>query len=130
MGIGIGVAVFGLIISLISAAIELITGILGVKYCDDASKAKTCMIWGIVVAVLCVIGHIITAVGGGDFGVFGLLCGLVIPVLYIIGAKKNMNSACAAPVCEEAPDPAEEIPPVSEPVAEENSSVEDTPTEE
>ena len=60
----------------------------------------------------------------------GLLCGLVIPVLYIIGAKKNMNSACAAPVCEEAPDPAEEIPPVSEPVAEENSSVEDTPTEE
>lgn len=45
--------------------------------------------WGIIVAVLCVVGTILNSVGGGSFNVASLITGLVLPVLYIIGAYKN-----------------------------------------
>ena len=40
-------------------------------------------------AVLCVLGSVITVIGGGKFNVISLLFGLVLPVLFIIGAVKN-----------------------------------------
>ena len=48
--------------------------------------------WGIVVAVLCVAGSILTVVGGSSFPVFSLILGLVLPVLFIIGAAKNKQA--------------------------------------
>lgn len=50
------------------------------------------MVWGVIVAVLCVVGTILNSVGGGSFSVFSLLLGLVLPVLYIIGAGFNKKS--------------------------------------
>ena len=47
------------------------------------------MAWGVIVAVLCVAGCVLTAVGGSDFPVLSLILGLVLPVLFIIGAAKN-----------------------------------------
>lgn len=75
-------------LTLISAVAELVTGIIGVVNAKRADKAGTCMAWGIVVAVLCVVGCILT-VAGGEFPVFSLILGLVLPVLFIIGAAKN-----------------------------------------
>ena len=80
------------IITLLSAVGELVAGIIGVKNCQQPEKAKSCVAWGIVVAVLCVVGCILTVVGGSSFPVFSLLLGLVLPVLYIIGAAKNMKA--------------------------------------
>ena len=76
-------------LTLISAVAELVTGIIGVVNAKRADKAGTCMAWGIVVAVLCVVGCILTVAGGGEFPVFSLILGLVLPVLFIIGAAKN-----------------------------------------
>lgn len=77
------------ILGLVSAVAQLIAGIIGVKNCKKPEKAKTCIVWGILVIALTVIGSILNVVGGSDFSVSSLLIGLVIPVLYIIGAVKN-----------------------------------------
>ena len=77
------------ILGLVSAVVQLIAGIIGVKNCKKPEKAKTCIVWGILVIALTVIGSILNVVGGSDFSVTSLLIGLVIPVLYIIGAVKN-----------------------------------------
>lgn len=74
---------------LISAVAELVTGIIGVVNAKRPEKAGLCMAWGIIVAVLCVAGTILNAVGGGTFSVFSLILGLVLPALFIIGAAKN-----------------------------------------
>lgn len=76
-------------ISLISAVVEFVAGIIGVKNCKRPEKAATCMVWGIMVIVLCVVSSILTVVGGDSFPTFSFLLGLVLPVLYIIGALKN-----------------------------------------
>lgn len=76
-------------ISLASAVIELIAGIIGVLNAEKPEKAQTCMVWGILVAIMCVVGCILTVVGGQSFPFFSLVTGLVVPVLYIIGAVKN-----------------------------------------
>lgn len=77
------------VLGLVSAVVQLIAGIIGVKNCKKPEKAKTCIVWGILVIALCVIGSILNVVGGNDFSVSSLLIGLVLPVLYIIGAVKN-----------------------------------------
>ena len=77
------------VISLVSAVAELIAGIVGVKNCKKPEKARTCVVWGVIVAVLCVAGSVLAVVGGNSFPVFSLILGLVLPVLYIVGAIKN-----------------------------------------
>ena len=76
-------------LTLISAVAELVGGIIGVVNAKRAEKAGLCMAWGIIVAVLCVAGCILTVVGGSAFPWFSLILGLVLPVLFIIGAAKN-----------------------------------------
>ena len=39
---------------IVSAVAQLIAGIIGVKNCKKPEKAGTCMVWGVIVAVLCV----------------------------------------------------------------------------
>ena len=77
---------------IVSAAAEMVTGILGVVNCKKPEKAKTCIAWGIVVAVLCVAGTVLSVIGDGDFSIVSLLIGLVLPVLYIIGASLNAKA--------------------------------------
>ena len=76
-------------LTLVSAVAELVAGIIGVVNAKQSEKAGLCMAWGVIVAVLCVAGCVLTAVGGSDFPVFSLILGLVLPVLFIIGAAKN-----------------------------------------
>ena len=81
------------ILLLVSGVVELIAGIIGVINAEKPQKAKACIVWGALVAVLSVAGTILGVVGGSDFSVSGLVLGLVLPVIYIIGAVKNMQSA-------------------------------------
>ena len=81
------------ILLLISGVVELIAGIIGVINAEKPQKAKACIVWGALVAILSVAGTILGVVGGSDFSVSGLVLGLVLPVIYIIGAVKNMQPA-------------------------------------
>lgn len=80
------------ILSILSAVAQLIAGIIGVKNCKRPEKAQNCITWGVIVAALCVLGSILTVIGGGSFPIFSLLLGLVLPTLYIIGAVKNKQA--------------------------------------
>lgn len=81
------------ILLLISGVVDWIAGIIGVINAEKPQKAKACIVWGALVAILSVAGTILGVVGGSDFSVSGLVLGLVLPVIYIIGAVKNMQSA-------------------------------------
>lgn len=73
----------------VGSVAELIAGILGAANSKKTEKAKTCIVWGVIVAVLSAAGIILNAVGGGDFSAVSVVTGLALPVLYIIGAAKN-----------------------------------------
>ena len=77
---------------LASAVFQLIAGIMGVKNCDKPEKAQSCLVMGVIVAILSVSGNIISNVLGSDFNIFSYATGLIIPVLYIIGAVKNKET--------------------------------------
>ena len=78
---------------LASAVFQLIAGIMGVKNCDKPEKAQSCLVMGVIVAILSVAGNIISNVLGSSFNILSYAPGLVIPVLYIIGAVKNKEPA-------------------------------------
>ena len=80
------------VLLLAGAVAELIAGIIGVKNCNKPEKAGTCIVWGVIVAAISIIGAILTTVGGNSFPVVSLLTGLIVPVLFIVGALKNKNS--------------------------------------
>ena len=81
------------VLILASAVFQLIAGIMGVKNCDKPEKAQACLVMGIIVAILSVAGNVTSNVLGSDFNVFNYATGLVIPILYIIGAAKNKETA-------------------------------------
>ena len=78
---------------LASAVFQLIAGIMGVKNCDKPEKAQSCLVMGVIVTILSVAGNIISNVLGSSFNILSYATGLVIPVLYIIGAVKNKEPA-------------------------------------
>lgn len=73
----------------VSAVAQLVAGIIGVVNCKKPEKAGVCIAWGVIVAVLCIAGTILNSVGGGSFSILSLVLGLVLPILYIIGAVFN-----------------------------------------
>ena len=83
------------ILMIVSAVAELVAGIIGVANCKKPDKAGSCIVLGIIVAVLSVAGTILNSVGGGSFSAFSLILGLVLPVLYIIGAVFNKKEHIA-----------------------------------
>ena len=78
---------------LASAVFQLIAGIMGVKNCDKPEKAQSCLAMGVIVAILSVSGNIVSNVLGSSFNIMSYATGLIIPVLYIIGAVKNKEPA-------------------------------------
>ena len=82
------------ILMLVGSIFEMLAGIVGVKNCNKPEKAGTCMVWGIIVIALSVLSNVLTLVGNPDnFSIVNLLTGLVIPVLYLIGAVMNKKAA-------------------------------------
>ena len=78
---------------LASAVFQLIAGIMGVKNCDKPEKAQSCIVIGVIVAILSVAGNVISNILGSSFNILSYATGLIIPVLYIIGAVKNKEPA-------------------------------------
>ena len=77
------------IMLLVGAVVEFVGGIIGVKNWNNLEKAQTCMVWGILAIALCVLSQILNLAGGGSFNVVSFATGLVLPVLYLIGALQN-----------------------------------------
>lgn len=88
----VGMAWAAVILGFVGAVVELVTGIVGVVNSKKPEKAKVCIFWGCFVAVISLASAILTAASGQDFPIASLLLGLVLPVLFIIGAAKNMKS--------------------------------------
>ena len=88
-----GGLMFASVLILASAVFQLIAGIMGVKNCDKPEKAQSCLVMGVIVAILSVAGNVISNVLGSDFNILSYATGLIIPVLYIIGAVKNKEPA-------------------------------------
>ena len=81
------------IVALLSAVAMLVAGILGVVNHNKTEKAQVCFIFGIIVAALSVVANVVLALAAGSgIGWLGLLCGLVLPGLYIYGALLNKRS--------------------------------------
>lgn len=80
------------VLILASAVFQLIAGIMGVKNCDKPEKAQSCLVMGVIVAILSVAGNVTSSVLGSSFNITSYVTGLVIPVLYIIGAVKNRET--------------------------------------
>ena len=78
---------------LASAVFQLIAGIMGVKNCDKPEKAQSCLVMSVIVAILSVAGNVISNILGSSFNILSYATGLIIPVLYIIGAVKNKELA-------------------------------------
>ena len=78
-----------------SAIAQLVAGIIGVVNCRKPEKARSCIVCGVIVAVLSIAGSVLNSVGGGSFSVLSLILGLVLPVLYIIGAVFNKKEHVA-----------------------------------
>lgn len=76
----IGVAVLA-----IGAVVGIIAGVMGKKNWDNPEKGNTLLVWGIIAAVISVIGNILYATGANAASIISIITGLVLPVLYIIG---------------------------------------------
>ncbi len=92
----LGLLMFAAILTLVSAVVSLIAGIVGVKNAAKPEKAGLCIVFGVLTAVLAVLGNILSVAGGGAFSTMGLVTGLLLPVLYLIGAFQNKNAAAVS----------------------------------
>ncbi|MDE6020034.1 MAG: hypothetical protein K2H01_03410 [Ruminococcus sp.] len=89
MGLSSGMLYASVVISVIGSVIELVAGIMGVKNCNAPEKANTCMICGISVIACSLISTIISVIAGNGFPFTSFIIGMILPVLYIVGAAKN-----------------------------------------
>ncbi|HZJ56936.1 MAG TPA: hypothetical protein VFD89_01710 [Clostridia bacterium] len=86
-----GLLVLSSVLVLIGGIISLVAGIIGVKNAAIPEKAQTCIVFGILAAAVSVGGNLLKVAGGGKFNFLGILTGLVLPVLYLIGAYQNKS---------------------------------------
>ena len=89
-----GLLTFATILSIVSSVVGFIAGIMGVANAARPEKAQKCIVIGIIVIILSILGTILGMVAGNGFGsstVISLFTGLVIPVLYLLGAFQNKN---------------------------------------
>lgn len=90
--------VISVLFTCIAAALELIAGIIGVQNCDKPEKAQLCFIFGIIVLAIAVIARVIDFLYGTTSiwsSLISLALGVVLPILYILGALRNKKSTQA-----------------------------------
>ena len=95
-GDGLGLLTFAAILTLVGAAIQLVAGILGDANAAKPEKATVCIVFGILTAVFTILGNVLNVVGGSTFNVLSPIIGLVLPILYLIGAFQNKDKAVSA----------------------------------
>ena len=96
IGMSIGAAYGAMAIAIVSSAIELVAGIIGVQAAKMPSvgKIKASLIMGLLVALLSLVSSIMSIVSAGFevSDIVSLLLGLVVPVLYIVGVIQYKNA--------------------------------------
>ncbi len=90
--VGAVVGVLGLLTA-VNAALYLVLGILGVKNCDAPEKCGVNFVLGVIVLVLVVIGMISTMITVGIAASLTSVVGLVLAIIYLLGAKQNQDAA-------------------------------------
>lgn len=88
-GLGI-IAILALLLSLVMGALQLVAGIMGVKYCDDVSKAKTVVVFGGILIGIAAL-NLILALVSNEFS-FSNITSLVLPALFLYGGLQNQKS--------------------------------------
>lgn len=83
----------GTILLIAGSVFEIIAGAKGKKNWNNPAMAQTLLVFGIICAVLSVLGNIFFATGGAGVQVISIITGLVLPVLYIIGTVQLKNQA-------------------------------------
>lgn len=81
------------ILLLLNGIVTLVAGILGVANAAKPAKAGSCIVFGVLAVILAVLSSILNVAGGNNFSPVNLLIGLVLPVLYLIGAFQNKKRA-------------------------------------
>ena len=95
-----GLLMLSSIIALVAAVVQLIAGIIGVKSFNKPEKATVCIVFGVLISALTILGFLLEMGGGLNFGgmnLVGLFIGLVIPVLYLIGAFQLKKFSATPP---------------------------------
>lgn len=97
VGIALG-AVAGILgaITVLTAVFYLILGILGVRNCDKPEKCGVNFVLGILVLVLVVIGLVVNVATTDPSGTLSSVVGLVLSILYVMGAKENKDAHAMA----------------------------------
>ena len=92
VGIALG-AVAGILgaITVLTAVFYLILGILGVRNCDKPEKCGVNFVLGIIVLVL-----VVNVATTGPSGALSSVVGLVLSILYVMGAKENKDAHAMA----------------------------------
>ena len=91
-GAGSDVGLFLIAVGLLAAlsgVFGLVLGILGVKWCARPEKAKVLFILGMAFVVLKLIDLVPAMVSGSGVSL-GTLAGFTLPVLYVVGAFRNL----------------------------------------
>ena len=76
------------VVGLVSALITLVAGVLGVKNHANPEKATVCIVLGIIILVSTISETVLT-IAGENFDALNIIfavLGLVIPILYVVGA--------------------------------------------
>ncbi len=81
------------ILLLLNGIVTLVAGILGVANAAKPAKAGSCIVFGVLAVILAVVSSILNVAGGNPFNAVNLIIGLVLPVLYLIGAFQNKKIA-------------------------------------
>ena len=98
MGAPAGALTASCIISFLGSIFELVAGIMGVLNWAKPEKAMTCIIFGILIAACSVISTVIVLVAyPQSFNAVSIFSGLIVPVLYLIGAFQLKKLQGAAP---------------------------------
>lgn len=91
LGLGVAAAVLGLV-AILGSVFGLVVGILGVKWCNRPDKAGTLFVLGIILIVLAALSLLSSFGGDSSSSVVSGLIGLVLPVLYTLGAWRNKQT--------------------------------------
>lgn len=84
-------AVAGL--ALASGILTLVAGIVGLGACKNPEKSGTCIILGVIVVIFTVIGQVLSMQAGNQFDITLIVIGLLLPVVYIVGASQVKKMA-------------------------------------
>lgn len=85
-----GIFVVYAIACLVYGIVYILAGVIGLKNCDKVEQAAKCQKWGIISLAVAVVS-IIFAFVTGSFTITSVLV-LILPIIYILGARKNMQA--------------------------------------